>query len=820
LKGNHNLNQGSGEKNLSGQKKSKRLISPASFLESFFHHIPHGCLIINHLGEVKAANRMAGLWLGKEVSAMAGQSLSSFLELPSPFDLNSLWEKKDALNWDMTIGSSIFHCSLLPLPEVSAGKEKLAALFIADVTKEKLREKRIAGQLEQQKFLLHLASTLLVCPAERIEEIIALSLKNLAEYAQADRASLLLERGAGQLASMIAEWQAEGRPSLRPIWQNFNPAVFRYWSKIILEKKEVVQLSSTSSLPSEAAAEKNFLEKTGIKSLLMVPILQEKRAIGALGISSHQERDWPEETINLLLLAADIFANAFKRRHRARTMAALVRIGEAAATADNLESLLELIHQSISQLLPARNFYLALYDPKKRLVSFPYFVDEKDPKPQPRALGRGITEYVLRTGKPLLATDKEIQELASKGEIEVIGTIPFVWLGVPLKIKGQTIGVLAVQSYDRNVTYIPEDEVLLRLISDDVALVINRKRNEAELAEKEQFLSSIFRSIQDGLCVLDKNFNILEANPAAEKWFDLTLPLEGQKCYQAFYGRPEPCEPCPTRRALETGLPSMEVIPFFRADNRETRWLEIFAFPLVDRKSGLTSGAIEYIRDITDRKITENQLKESLREKDILLRELHHRVKNNMQVISSLLNLQANHTSDPVAREMFRETQRRIRSMALVHEQLYQSANLSRINFASYLDHLSSHLFQSCGVSTHRVKLKKQTEEIFLEVNTAIPLGMIFNEILTNSLKHAFPGEREGEIRITLTRVEANRCLLEVADNGVGLPEDFSLEESQTLGLQIVHTLSQQIQAEIKIDRSQGTSFQIFFSCPLEPGSP
>lgn len=814
------MGQGSGKKNLSGQKKSKRLAAPGSFFESFFQHIPHGCLIINHLGEIRAANRMAGLWLGKEVSAITKQPLSSLLELPSPFDLNSLWERKDGLSWDMSIGSRIFHCSLLPLSENSARKEKLAALIMADITQEKLREKRIVRQLEQQKFLLQLASSLLFCPPEKIDEIIALSLKNLAEYALADRASLILERSSGQLASMIAEWQAEGRPSLRHLWQNFNPTVFRYWSKIILEKKEVVHLSSISSLPPEAVAEKKFLEAAGIQSLLMVPILQEKRVIGAVGISSHQETDWPEETINLLLLAADIFASAFRRRQRAQTMAALVRIGEAAATADNLESLLQIIHHSISQLLPARNFYLALYDPKKKLVSFPYFVDEKDPKPQPRALGRGITEYVLRTGKPLLATDKEIEELAAEGEIEVIGTIPFVWLGVPLKINGQTIGVLAVQSYDRNVTYTREDEALLRLISEDVALVINRKRNEAELAEKEQFLRNIFMSIQDGLCVLDKNFNILGANPAVEKWFGLAQPPEGQKCYQAFYGRTEPCEPCPTRRALETGLPSMEVIPFLRTENQETRWLEIFAFPLTDRKSGLTSAAIEYIRDITNRKITENRLKESLREKDILLRELHHRVKNNLQVISSLLNLQANHTSDAATREMFRETQRRIRSMALVHEQLYQSANLSRINFASYLDHLSSHLFQSCGVSTHRVQLKKQTEEIFLEVNTAIPLGMIFNELLTNSLKHAFPGEKEGEIRVILTRVDANRCLLEVADNGVGLPEDLSLEESQTLGLQIVHTLSQQIQAEIKIERSQGTSFQIFFPCPCEPGTP
>lgn len=677
-------------------------------------------------------------------------------------------------------------------------------------------ENGMARQIEQQKFLLRLASSLLVCPIEKIEEIISESLENLGRYAQADRASLVLERTGGQSASMLAEWHSEDRPILRNILQNFDPSIFSHWHKTILEKKDVVRLSSLSSLPPEAQAEKSFLEKAGIQSLLMVPICLAQRVIGTIGVSSREQREWPEETVNFLLLAADIFASAFKRRFSGQIMATLVRIGEAAAKAESLESLLHLIHNSINQLLPARNFYLALYDSQKHLVSFPYFVDERDPKPEPRVLRRGLTEYVLRTGQPLLATDKDIKELAALGEIEIIGTIPFVWLGVPLKINNECIGVLALQSYDRNVTYTKEDEALLQLISKDLALVINRKRNEAELAEKEQFLRNIFMSIRDGLCVLDQNFNILSVNQTIEQWSHLTLPVEGKKCYQAIYHRSEPCEICPTKKALETGIPSMEVIPFKDKEKRELRWFEVFAFPLIDHNSGSISGAIEYIRDITARRTAEDRLKESLQEKEILLRELHHRVKNNMQVISSLLNLQANYTNDPATREMFRETQRRIRSMALVHEQLYQSSNLSKINFDFYLENLSSHIFQSCGVSTHRIKLKKQCQNIFLDVNMAIPLGMIYNELLTNALKHAFPGDREGEIMVILGRTEDNRCFLEVADNGIGLPPDFSLEASRTLGLQIIQTLCQQLRGEIKIDRNNGTSFKIFFPCPVE----
>lgn len=797
-------------------KKTKAEARSTNLFKLFFQHLPHGCIIFNELGEIKAVNFKASQWLGKNASNLIGQQLKTILDLTLSFDLTSLWNRNERPTWEIKIGPRTFRCYFLVLPESFSPAEKMAALFLADVTENKIQEKRIAEQLEQQKFLLRLASSLLVCPIEKIDEIISQSLESLGRYAQADRASLIFERGSGKFASMVAEWRIEGRPRLRDIFQNFDPTIFSHWSKIILEKKDIVRISSLSSLPPEAMTEKSFLEKAGIQSVLLVPIFQEQRPIGAVGVSSQKEREWSEETVNFLLLAADIFTSAFKRRQRGQTMATLVRIGEAAATAESLESLLPLIHNYINQLLPARNFYLALYDPQKQLVYFPYFVDEKDPKPEPRVLRQGITEYVLRTGRPLLATAKDINELAASGEIEVFGTIPFVWLGVPLKINGKTIGVLALQSYDRDITYTKEDEDLLQLISDNVALVINRKRNEDELAEKEEFLSNIFMSIQDGLCVLDQNFNIFSVNQAIEQRFNLALPLEGKKCYQALYKRAEPCEICPTRKVLETGIPSMEIIPFKEAENKEPSWLEVFAFPLVDRKSSLISGAIEYIRDITARRRTEDRLKESLREKDILLRELHHRVKNNMQVIYSLLNLQANHAGDPAAREMFRETQRRIRSMALVHEQLYQSPNLSQINFDSYLDHLSSHLFQSCGVSSQRVKFKRQSQNLFLDVNTAIPLGMIYNELLTNALKHAFPDDKEGEIKVILGRVGDDHAFLEVADNGVGLPQDFSLEDNRTLGLQIVQTLCQQIRAEIKIDRTQGTSFKIFFPCPKE----
>ncbi len=800
--------KGSTRKKSTSTKEKTSSPSVSNPFEVFFQAIPHPCLILDHRGRVKAINPTAASLLGRNSEELIGVQAEALVPgLPAGFFQEASPEKQ-LLSWEAKIGSRILECSLLPLPRVSSWPPAIAAIFLADVTENRERQKETSLEFDKQRFLLELASSLLNCPADKIEAIMRESLAPIGNYAQADRASIILERRGGIGGTMAAEWRQEGRPSLEEKLRDFNPKSFPSWYEDLL-KGRMIRVSDTAELPD--GAEKKLLADYGIQSLLMVPIFQEKRVIGLLGVSSQQPKDWPDETSNFLSLAAGIFSSALNRYQRAKTLAALIQIGEAAGKTQSLEAFLEIIHNTISELIPAFNFYLALYDAEKKEVSFPYFVDEKDPRPRPRSLRRGLTEYVLHTGQPLLATQKVIEELISQQEVELIGTIPQVWLGVPLRINERTIGVMALQSYDERITYSEEDKAMLQLISEDVALAIERKRKEAELAEKEHFLSNIFSSLQDGLCVLDREYNIISVNQAMERWYRQSMPLEGKKCYEAYHGRQHPCETCPTRRSLETGLPAMEIIPYHPTEGKVDGWLEVFTSPLIDRETGAVSGVIEYVRDITARKNAEDRLRESLKEKDILLRELHHRVKNNMQVISSLLNLQANHVTDPAAKEMFRDAQRRIRSMALVHEQLYQSANLSRINFASYLKHLSSHLFQSCGVSTHRVHLELETEELELEVNTAIPLGMIFNELLTNSLKHGFPHERSGEIKVILRRVEASKALLAVADNGIGLPADFSLENSATLGLQIVHTLTNQIRAEIELEPGPGTSFRIIF---------
>jgi two-component sensor histidine kinase len=216
------------------------------------------------------------------------------------------------------------------------------------------------------------------------------------------------------------------------------------------------------------------------------------------------------------------------------------------------------------------------------------------------------------------------------------------------------------------------------------------------------------------------------------------------------------------------------------------------------------------MRDVTQRTLDDERLKASLREKEVLLEEVHHRVKNNLQVVSSMLGLQARSLADAETRTALRESQHRIQSMALLHECLYQSDDLARIDFANYLEKLTDQLFHSYGPQD-RVRLATQLAPLQLDMNAAVPCGLIVNELLSNALKYGFPGDRPGIVRVELSEAEGNTVKLTVADNGVGLPPDFDWATSRTLGLRLVRTLAQQLHATVELNGANGAAFSITF---------
>jgi two-component sensor histidine kinase len=218
-----------------------------------------------------------------------------------------------------------------------------------------------------------------------------------------------------------------------------------------------------------------------------------------------------------------------------------------------------------------------------------------------------------------------------------------------------------------------------------------------------------------------------------------------------------------------------------------------------------------FMSDMTLQKQNEEKIEASLKEKVVMIQEIHHRVKNNLQVIYSLLNLQSGYVRDPDAQAMFKECRDRVKSMALIHEVLYRSRDLARVSFADYVKTLVENLYRSYVSQSTAITLKIDVKDVMLELDTAIPCGLIINELVSNALKYAFTGEKSGEIYVGVDLMGDDRYRLVVRDNGKGFPPDIDFRKTQSLGLQLVTTLTEQLNGEIVLNRQAGTEFVITF---------
>ena len=217
-------------------------------------------------------------------------------------------------------------------------------------------------------------------------------------------------------------------------------------------------------------------------------------------------------------------------------------------------------------------------------------------------------------------------------------------------------------------------------------------------------------------------------------------------------------------------------------------------------------------QEITQRQQAEVIIKKSLKEKEILLKEIHHRVKNNLLVVSSLLEFQTDYIKDPDIISMFTDSQNRIYSMALIHEQLYKSKDLAKLDFGKYLESLVENLIQTYNLNQQSIQFHLDIKQVDLNIETAHPCGLIVNELISNAIEHGFPEQRKGNIWITLQQDSTQITRLNIRDDGIGFPDDLDFRETESLGMQLVCTLTQQLEAEIEMKRSQGTSFNLIFS--------
>ncbi len=350
-------------------------------------------------------------------------------------------------------------------------------------------------------------------------------------------------------------------------------------------------------------------------------------------------------------------------------------------------------------------------------------------------------------------------------------------------------------------------------IAEDISA---RKQAEKAIRESEERFRQLAENIQDSFWLVSAELtDLLYLSPAYEQIWGRSreeLYADPLKWMECVYPEDKPLLQEAMGRVLQGESTSTEYRIFW--PDGTMRWVCDRAFPIYDDESGKIYRIAGICEDISDRKLTEARIQGALREKEVLLKEIHHRVKNNMQVVSSLLQLQAQYIEDEPTLALFEESQTRIHSMALIHEQLYQSENLDRIDLPIYVENLVANLYQSFGCGSNSIQFNLNVDPIFLNIETAIPCGLIINELVSNSLKYAFTQSLAGEININFHEITSQQFHLSIQDNGSGFPADFDVENAETLGVRLVRMLTHQLEGTLVIDSQCGTCYHITF-CEL-----
>ena len=306
--------------------------------------------------------------------------------------------------------------------------------------------------------------------------------------------------------------------------------------------------------------------------------------------------------------------------------------------------------------------------------------------------------------------------------------------------------------------------------------------------------------------IKDSEGRVLYINNTCEQTWKTTLAeCQGKFDYQLWPGARMRAEDL---AVLDGGEPSqlLEELP---SGDGQVRHLLSFRFPFNDANGSQLLGGVSV--DITERMRIEKALAAAVAAQEVLFKEVHHRVKNNLQIISSLLNMQAELVPEPSLKAVLQESRRRVECMAMIHERLYSDKDIEHLDFRQYVDALARELFSAYGIPSHLVRLRLDLDPVSLELNQAIPCGLILNELLANCLKYAFPNERAGEILVTLRCDSDDRVTLSVADNGIGLAPDIDWRKSSTLGLRIVNILARQLGGTVQHEARGGADFSLTF---------
>ncbi|MBD1807576.1 PAS domain S-box protein [Microcoleus sp. FACHB-SPT15] len=659
----------------------------------------------------------------------------------------------------------------------------LAQLY--DVTDRKRAEAALKYRLDFEALLTNISTQFINLKATEVDQAINQALQEIGEFAQVDRACIFLI--SNERFFNTHQWFADGIPPL--VYPQQGLALETIPDTVEqLRQFKTIHTPRVADLPEPR---KSLSESFEVKSYIAVPIAYEGCLIGSLAFNSiRTSKTWSDEDAALLRALANIFANALMRKHSEEVLReSEERFRQLAENIDSVFWMFSVDEQRTQYISPA---YEKIWGRSSQRLyeSHQDWIDSIHPDDYEEAINllecqvrgetaEGIYRIIRPDGEIRWICDRSFPIYDSYGKLYRVA-------GISDDITDRKLAENALL----------ESEAKLNAILDSAIAVIIRFQVFANLDWEFEFISSgaeILYGYTPQELMADRNL-----------WISRVLPEDLENVIVPSY------ENIFVERTaqLEYRL---------RHKDGSLRWFSMTMFPQRDETTD--SWVVTSVEtDISDRKLVEEQLEASLREKEVLLKEVHHRVKNNLQVVSSLLDLQSQRIQEPQVLEMFQNSQSRVRSMALIHEKLYQSKSLSRVNFADYIESLAMHLIQNYAVDPDRISLQLNLEPILLNLDTAIPCGLILNELVSNALKHGFPGNTGGTIWIGLCSVGTSVSCdggddfeLVIGNNGVKLPELPDFSRAKSLGLQLVRVLIQQLEGQIEVSQSQGTEFKLRF---------
>ena len=338
----------------------------------------------------------------------------------------------------------------------------------------------------------------------------------------------------------------------------------------------------------------------------------------------------------------------------------------------------------------------------------------------------------------------------------------------------------------------------------------NLSNTVSRFSDNNNYFEQIFLSTPEAILILDENNDVIDINPGFERMF-LCAKSEMIGKHQEEMITPENFLN-ESEKLFNTINSGENIQKESIRRKRDGRLVNVLITGNRIKLSSNKNGTYLIYIDISKHKRSEEQMRSSLVEKEVLIREIHHRVKNNLQIISSLLHIQSSKIANEEMVSMFTNCQNRVKSIALIHEKLYQTNSFTRVDFGSYTKNLIYYLFRMFDVKSDKVSLRLNAENVFLPMDTAIPCGLIINELVTNSLKHAFSDDKRGELSVEAIYHTDNKFTLTIKDNGKGIPEGLDLNNSKTIGFNLVNSLIRQLGGILKINKEEGTEFKITFS--------